>query len=645
MALAAVLLQPVGWVASTQSIFGAQKEEIADQMVGVPFPSSRNWQTQLGSMWTFPENSDDTTGLGGGITYAWDPELCDKLMPLFREDIVGLSFITCEDAQAAVFRAFSAWATNSRFFKFTDVTEECRKMGELHANHTNGPYPHGGCPIAEIWITNINRDGTTGSQRRRLSSHEQLQVAPPPPPGGVELTVTDAEQGLDSGGFYVATALSHWRVSYDFRYTNGDSAFQWTNSGGTSWARSPRPILETYSGTFAFGIDGEQNGIKLCWYLDSAFCSEFHVLKTKMSSPGAARALMVFVFTAVTLCTLLFCVLEKYEFWGALFGFRLSTKQEKQLRENKEKIERELESEENDLGKNLAEGDFDELKEGLGKRMKNAFEEAAEWSPLAISIQVMLIIAPPIVLTQIILPCWDCYDFEAATLHELGHFLGLGHPDNIPDNMRTDLAWVNSQGVGQNSYQAELAAGGRVNSSNCHRLWDNVQDGVPASATEVQIGANGYAIRDAIMHAFTQHNPRPCLTADDVEGIATLYPDCSNQGVTEVVCHKVAHNIGRARIAVYVLVPLLITLLFMLACASYFHAYHEDESEKLEEDKQRLEDENAALKAGKGSNSVKQGRRGSGGSSLPGASRLQAPSRGQSSTRAPVNPVYGDVDA
>ena len=154
---------------------------------------------------------------------------------------------------------------------------------------------------------------------------------------------------------------------------------------------------------------------------------------------------------------------------------------------------------------------------------------------------------------------------------------------------------------------------------------------MPASATEVQIGANGYAIRDAIMHAFTQHNPRACLTPDDVEGIATLYPDCSDRGVTEVVCHKVARNIGRARIAVYVLVPMLITLMIMLACASYFHSYHEEEAEEAEERVLRLEEENAALKAGKGGKSAKKGRRGPGGS-LPEASRLP----GQS-TRAPTN--------
>merc|ERR1712216_971320 len=180
---------------------------------------------------------------------------------------------------------------------------------------------------------------------------------------------------------------------------------------------------------------------------------------------------------------------------GALFGCGVSSKtfkREKAARDNMNS-----EQAEDEMIDKILE------KDTLWDRLKEAFEEAAEWNPLIVSIQVMLILSPPVLLGQIIMPCWDCYDFEAATLHELGHFLGLGHPDNIPDNMRTDLPWVNTQGVAENVYQADLAAGLRMNESASHSMWDRVYSGVPPDAV-VQQGRAGYPLRNAIMEAFTQ---------------------------------------------------------------------------------------------------------------------------------------------
>jgi hypothetical protein len=85
--------------------------------------------------------------------------------------------------------------------------------------------------------------------------------------------------------------------------------------------------------------------------------------------------------------------------------------------------------------------------------------------------------------------------------------------------------------------------------------------------------------RNSATQAFTQHNPQPCLTADDVEGIATLYPDCSDHGISQVVCHKVSHNIGVVRIAVYVLVPMVITLIVMMCCAGYMNEHNNEDAE------------------------------------------------------------------
>ena len=287
LALCATLV--AGWVPSTSSIFGAQRDQIVDQLAGVPLPADRNWQTQLGSLWTFPaEDALDTTGLGGGITFAFDPQLCGRIMPLFREDIAGASFITCDDIKASVFRAFNAWGTNSRFFKFTDVTGECEALGLLHGGQEE--QPHGGCALAEIWITALTREESRRRQLQGARRRLHTEGGAGSPEGG-GLHIESAEQNLDSGGYFVASALSLWRASYSFRYTNGEAAFQWVLTGG-EWERRPRPMLETYAGTLAYGVDGGSGGVGLCWYLDSTFCSQFHELKRRMGGPSQARALM-----------------------------------------------------------------------------------------------------------------------------------------------------------------------------------------------------------------------------------------------------------------------------------------------------------------------------------------------------------------
>ena len=101
---------------------------------------------------------------------------------------------------------------------------------------------------------------------------------------------------------------------------------------------------------------------------------------------------------------------------------------------------------------------------------------------------------------QVILPCWECADFEAAVLHETGHLLGLGHLDNIPNNLRSDAADFNPSPSPSNVYQAMLASGGRLNASACslESLWARVQEGVPPTATDLEIGAGGYAVRNSV---------------------------------------------------------------------------------------------------------------------------------------------------
>ena len=81
---------------------------------------ARSWsgslQGELSMLWSYnpsakgfeagtPEFfSEELNGLGGGITWAWDPALCDKLLPQFSEKDSsgpGSNLVTCEGVKAA----------------------------------------------------------------------------------------------------------------------------------------------------------------------------------------------------------------------------------------------------------------------------------------------------------------------------------------------------------------------------------------------------------------------------------------------------------------------------------------------------------------------------------------------------------------
>ena len=163
---------------------------------------------------------------------------------------------------------------------------------------------------------------------------------------------------------------------------------------------------------------------------------------------------------------------------------------------------------------------------------------------------------------------------SASAVHEIGHFLGLGHPDNIPNNWFDHPITLPTPG--QNSYQTFLASGGRMNSSYCRmaQLWDDVKPGVPPdSEIDLEIKTAKYPVVDSQMEAIAQFNPRTCLTDDDLDGLSVLYPDCSDISLSVNVCHKVQHNIGSVRVAVYVLGPLIIALLCVMLFNSIMHEF------------------------------------------------------------------------
>jgi hypothetical protein len=556
------------WVTKSQSNFGAQIGEIQAQMNGDKVYGEdelpRDPQMQLGYLWHSPMDPEDTRGLGGGITWAWNPDLCGPLLSKFREDIFGYpgGFVNCDDMRAAIARALDKWSANNRFIKFLDITDECKQAGLLYgpplADFQEGGFRHGGCPLAEVWITMMHPDESIGSNA-------------------------------------VASAMPYAHYATDFRYTNGARPFYNDNNPDkpcpTEECKYRRPVVEADSGIFSYNTNS------VCWYMDTEFCSGIHDLKRQMGGASNAKTFVSGLSYGLMVLGILFygCLTVSVfiRVTGDITG--LGTDDD-------------------------GDGQLDDDEDGDGQlsckeRLFAALRIISHWNPLILATFIALLIVPPLMVTKVFNPCFECFDFEAAALHELGHFLGLGHPDNIPQNYYGPVDAGGSGAIpqagpiaGKNSYQVQMseamAAGVRPNSSVvCVNPWQGVMAGVPAATDEVVIGSEvfigpgGYPVRESQMWAFTENNPQPCLRNDDVEALSVLYPDCSPFALSTNVCHTVARNIGYVRIAVYVLIPFIMALLLVVTCSSVVHVFERREKERMEQKMKELLKEKAMHKS------------------------------------------------
>ena len=208
-----LLLGPTdAWTSITQTQYGAQLSNIqAMQQHSANF--SGNSQETLGFLWTLPASSTDPRGLGRGIAYAWDPLLCDALLPAFNENLIFVDLVDCNDLQAALHRAMSSWSANHELISFVDVSGEC-------ANGNGGNITRD-CNLVELWIT-ARPIGDTGSEIAASAAPTPLVVS-------------------------------------DFRYTNGESPWVYDAQG----VPQSIPVIETVGGTISFAT--EDHGV--CWYL------------------------------------------------------------------------------------------------------------------------------------------------------------------------------------------------------------------------------------------------------------------------------------------------------------------------------------------------------------------------------------------
>lgn len=328
------------------------------------------------------------------------------------------------------------------------------------------------------------------------------------------VTSADATEGA------VATPISAF--SSGFRSTNGERPFRLFGSGANTY-RPNRQVVETRGGSIEFRTND------VCWYLDSRFCYPFHEIKRSWRNADAVYAVGVtLMFTLWGIAVVVTIVVTMVAFKkAARMHLKVDTDDDGSV-------------------------SFIERASASASRAEAFLGALGDFSIVGTALRILLLISPWPFYSAIFKTCWDCYDFEAAAAHEVGHLLGLGHPDLA--GLETVLG---HEPVGENSYHEGLAAGIPFNRSTCLSPWAGVRAGLPPAAVlDPRTGT-----RLSIMNSFSQNNPEVCLQLDDLEALNVLYPDCEGAAPLTPVCLKATLNIGWVRVLVFIFIPALVALL------------------------------------------------------------------------------------
>ena len=208
-----------------------------------------------------------------------------------------------------------------------------------------------------------------------------------------------------------------------------------------------------------------------------------------------------------------------------------------------------------------------------------------DFSPWAL--RLFLLVGPILFYSQIFDPCFSCYDFQAAVTHEIGHVLGLGHPDQaatVMQNIMIDrtageslalniggaAAAAYGQGDPTGIALAALTAEEKLQVQECGGFSDclvsaKIDCWNPWTRTALRPNNSETveAYAPTIMAAFTFNNPSTCIFQDDLDAINVLYPVCSSMAVYPV-CTQPKTYLGVIRFTVYVGIPVFALLLSMI---------------------------------------------------------------------------------
>jgi len=658
MSMAAVIAlagTTLGWVTQVQSNFGVTASQIAQSFRGtLPRTGNEDPMKTLGYYWHYPALTDDNRGLGGGIAWAFDDELCvesdrygskKKFEDTFKEDFFFAKFVTCVDIRASLHRAFKTWTDVQPQLRFVDVTEECRRIhGGVYSN----------CSLVELFITHRDNSGVIPGKMAYMGKKggEAYEVKHPRPwpnsktgsgaadcsecdnegipfPGGSVVNgvaerpatmpdgisdcsvvgtvpqpdnptscvdaeknwyanrkVSDATKKLaglpeakrrqleaaettaqrhrrqleaaeeifvweSMAGVAAASALQYGRYATDLRSTNG--MVQRYSSG------DGRKVIEAFGGIISFNVEN-------CWYLDTAFCGPLHQLKAKMGTNGAAAMIKGIAFGIFALALLVFFMLI-----GRVLKHQHCCDAEGKERSFKQKA-------------------------------RGSAEEMSNFGVLPTFILATCLWVPIALQQTIVAPCWECYDFEAAAVHEIGHVLGFGHPDAVLPIANANSA-TGKYPIGENGYNNWTVSNAGMKPYDtkgfphdlCMYPWDHVVNGTWDGADDMNPDSG---VRQAIMYSLTEHNPKTCLTSDDIEGVYTLYPLCDGRALPSstglkkgqagyqregLECYKTKLYIGAVRVLVYIFIPILFILVIQILILHCLKSHHDDLVDELHE--------------------------------------------------------------
>jgi len=432
--------------------------------------------------WTAPEDAyTSNDGLAGGLSYRIDASFCETLLPSFHDDLIkgARIFVTCAALESAVEEAFYAWSSNHRAVSFVNAgSDGCVP---------DKPVP--GCMPVEI-IVSAERDF----------------------------------QNMELGAFVKHTVTAYSAV----RKTNGNE----TKTGGR--------ILSS-----ELHVNAGQ-----CWYLDNTFCYRFHGFKKQLGARTAFIAGQGILVSFWVLAALGFL----YEFGTIAFAlFHISREAKSDgtgmsaSPDGRPTLARKVSSRLDiraiyGIGKRSTSRKFmrSELPAGVSRSERFselAYNVANRHSPCVQSFIWLALIFPPVFYWNVFSPCWTCYDFSAAMTHEVGHILGLDHPDaraNSTTNLVTNLT---------------------MGPDTCTQ-----EEGVPEFTDQIPA--------DSVMLKFTQNSPDGCLAPDDLTGLNYMYPTCDG-AFSYVRCSKAASNVGWLRLGFAVIIPTLVALTVTLTFTLY----------------------------------------------------------------------------